>query len=79
MKTLKELYQSGKDIKESQIPNEWLDSFNKFIFGSTCLADLNEDGSVKEFIYYSHDFRQWYNKNKKIIEREEKINEIIKR
>lgn len=79
MKTLKELYQSGKDVKESQIPNEWLDSFNKFIFGSTCLADLNEDGSVKEFIYYSHDFRQWYNKNKKIIEREEKINEIIKR
>lgn len=79
MKTLKELYQSGKDIKESQIPNEWLDSFNKFIFGSTCLADLDEDGSVKEFIYYSHDFRQWYNKNKKIIEREEKINEIIKR
>lgn len=79
MKTLKELYQSGKDIKESQMPNEWLDSFNKFIFGSTCLVDLNEDGSVKEFIYYSHDFRQWYNKNKKIIEREEKINEIIKR
>jgi hypothetical protein len=79
MKTLKEIYESGKDVKESQIPKEWKDSFNKFIFGSACLADLNEDGSIKEFIYYSHDFREWYNKNKKIIERDEKINEIIKR
>lgn len=79
MKTLKEIYDSGKDVKESQIPVEWKDSFNKFMFGSTCLADLNEDGSIKEFIYYSHDFRQWYNKNKKAIERDEKINKIIKR
>ena len=79
MKTLKELYESGKDVKESDIPEEWKDSFNEFMFGSTCLADLNEDGSIKEFIYYSHDFRQWYNKNKKAIERDEKINKIIKR
>lgn len=79
MKTLKEIYESGKDVKESDIPEEWKDSFNKFMFGSTCLADLNEDGSIKEFIYYSHDFRQWYNKNKKAIERDEKINKIIKR
>ena len=79
MKTLKEIYESGKDVKESQIPKEWKESFNKFMFGSTCLADLNKDGSIKEFIYYSHDFRQWYNKNKKVIERDEKINKIIKR
>ena len=79
MKTLKELYESGKDVKESQIPKEWKESFNKFMFGSTCLADLNEDGSIKEFIYYSNDFRGWYNKNKKAIERDEKINKIIKR
>lgn len=30
------------------------------MIGSTITADLNEDGSVKEYVYYSHDFRKWY-------------------
>lgn len=68
---LKELYESGKDVRDSQIPEKWKESFNKFIFGQTCLM---EDG---EFVYYSHDFRRWYNQNKEQIERDEKINSII--
>jgi hypothetical protein len=75
--TLKEIYDSNKDVRESQIPEDWKESFNKFMFGSTCLAEYNEDGSIKEFVYYSHDFRMWYNQNKKEIERDLKINEVI--
>lgn len=63
--TLKEIYDSNKDVRESQIPEDWKESFNQFIFGSACLAEYNEDGSIKEFVYYSHDFRMWYNQNKK--------------
>jgi hypothetical protein len=48
------------------------------MMGSTITADLNEDGSVKEYVYYIHDFRDWYNKNKFIIERDSKINDILK-
>jgi hypothetical protein len=75
--TLKNIYDSGDDVRESEIPIYWKESFNQFIFGSVCLADTNEDGSVKEFIYYAHDFRRWYNLNRKEIERFLKINEII--
>lgn len=74
--TLKELYNANVDVKESQIPEEWKESFNKFIFGSTCLAETNEDGSIKEYIYYACDFRAWYFQNQKAIERDIKINKI---
>lgn len=73
---LKELYESNLDVRDSQIPKEWKESFDAFMFGSTCLADLNEDGSVKEFIYYSCDFRSWYHQNQKAIERDLKIDNI---
>ena len=33
--TLKEIYEANIDIKESQIPEEWKESFSKFIMGST--------------------------------------------
>lgn len=75
--TLKEIYDSNKDVRESQIPEDWRESFNKFMLGSTCLAEYNEDGSIKEFVYFSLDFRMWYNQNKKEIERDLKINEVI--
>ncbi len=75
---LKELYEANVDVRESQIPQEWKESFNKFIFGSTCTAEINEDGSIKEFIYYACDFRGWYFQNKEAIERDIKINDIIK-
>ena len=74
--TLKEIYEANIDIKESQIPEEWKESFSKFIMGSTCLAEINEDGTVKEFIYYACDFRAWYFQNQKAIERDIKINQI---
>lgn len=74
---LKELYDRNTDVKESEIPENWKDSFTKFMFGQTCLADTNPDGSVKEFIYYSHDFRRWYHINQNQIERDLKINQVI--
>ena len=75
---LKEVYDSGRDVKDSDIPEIWKESFNNFIFGQTCMAETNEDGSVKEFIYYSHDFRVWYHQNKEAIERDIKIDQVIK-
>jgi hypothetical protein len=76
--TLRELYDANIDIRESQIPEEWKDSFNKFIFGSTCQAEVDEDGKVKEFIYYGSDFRTWYFRNQQSIERDIKIDNIVK-
>ena len=76
--TLKEIYDANIDIKDSQIPEEWKESFNQFIMGQTCQAEMNEDGTVKEFIYYSHDFRFWYHQNQEAIERDIKINDVIK-
>ncbi len=75
---LKELFEAKRDVRESEIPNIWLDSFNQFMFGQTCCAETNEDGSIKEFIYYSCDFRIWYNQNREAIERDIKIDETLK-
>ena len=73
---LKEIYELGIDVKDSQIPEEWKESFNHFIMGQTCQAEINEDGTVKEFIYYACDFRSWYYQNQEAIERDIKINQI---
>lgn len=75
---LKELYESNVDVKDSQIPEDWKESFNQFIFGQTCQAEMNKDGTVKEFIYYSQDFRIWYHQNQDAIEREIKIENVLK-
>lgn len=79
MKTLKEIYEENRDVRESEIPKEWMESFNRFMFGSTCCAETNEDGSIKEFIYYACDFRGWYHKNQEAIERDIKITEALKK
>ena len=79
MKTLKEIYEENRDVRESEIPKEWMESFNRFMFGSTCCAETNEDGSIKEFIYYACDFRGWYHKNQEAIERDIKIAEALKK
>lgn len=76
--TLKQIYEANIDIRESQIPEDWKESFNKFMMFSTCLAETNEDGSVKEFIYYACDFRAWYFQNQKEIERDIKIDNTLK-
>jgi hypothetical protein len=44
--------------------------------GQGCLADLDEDGTVKEFIYFSEDFRRWYTINEQSILRDIKITNI---
>jgi hypothetical protein len=77
MKRLKDLYDSNQDVRDSEIPQEWKESFNRFMFGQACLADTDESGKVSEFIYYYCDFRQWYNMNRAAIERDETINKII--
>jgi len=79
MKTLKEIYEENRDVRESEIPKEWMESFSRFMFGSTCCAETNEDGSIKEFIYYACDFRGWYRQNQEAIERDIKIAEALKK
>ena len=78
MRNLKQVYDEGRDVRDSDIPNEWKESFNQFMMGQTCQAETNEDGSVKEFIYYACDFRAWYFQNKEAIERDIKIDQVIK-
>lgn len=77
MKTLKELYDDNVDVRDSNIPEMWKESFRNFMFGQTCQADVDEDGNIKEFIYYGCDFRIWYHQNKEAIERDIKINDVL--
>lgn len=77
MKNLKELYESNSHVRESQIPLEWRESFFQFMFGSACGIESDEDGKIKEFIYYSNDFKTWYSQNKEAIERVLKIDETL--
>ena len=74
--TLTELYNLNIDVQESWIPSEWIESFNRFMFGSTCYLIEKVDGT-KEFCFYACDFRMWYNQNKNQIERDSKIETII--
>jgi hypothetical protein len=78
MENLKQVYESGRDVRDSDIPKIWKESFSRFMMGQTCQAETNEDGSVKEFIYYACDFRIWYFQNKEAIERDIKIDQVIK-
>jgi hypothetical protein len=79
MKSLKEIYEEKRDVRESEIPKEWMESFSRFMFGQTCCAETNEDGSIKEFVYYACDFRIWYSQNREAIERDIKISEALKK
>jgi hypothetical protein len=78
MENLKQVYEIGRDVRDSDIPEIWKESFGNFMMGQTCQAETNEDGSVKEFIYYACDFRIWYFQNKEAIERDIKIDQVIK-
>lgn len=71
------VFESKRDVRDSDIPNEWKESFNQFMMGQTCQAETNEDGSIKEFIYYFHDFSRWYYMNQQAIERDIKINDVL--
>lgn len=76
MENLKQVYELGRDVRDSDIPEMWKESFARFMMGQTCQAEMNEDGTVKEFIYYACDFREWYFQNKEAIERDIKIDQI---
>jgi hypothetical protein len=77
MKTLKQLLEENRDIRESEIPNCWKQSFDQFMFGQTCMVEYDENDTIKEFIYYAGDFRRWYFQNEKAIERDCQIDKII--
>lgn len=76
MANLKEIYLEDRDIRDSEIPEIWKESFYKFMTGQACSAEVDDDGNVKEYIYYACDFRAWYHQNKQAIERDIKINQI---
>ena len=73
---LKEVYDSKRDVRDSDIPNEWKESFNIFMMGQTCMVEPNENG-VREFVYYFHDFSRWYYMNQQAIERDIKIDTVL--
>ena len=77
MANLKQVYSEGRDVRDSDIPEMWKESFSRFMMGQTCQAETNEDGTIKEFIYYACDFRGWYFQNKEAIERDIKIDQVI--
>ena len=77
MENLKQVYESGRDVRDSDIPEMWKESFGRFMMGQTCQAERNEDGTIKEFIYYACDFRGWYFQNKEAIERDIKIDDVL--
>ena len=77
MENLKQVYEAGRDVRDSDIPQIWKESFGNFMMGQTCQAETNEDGTIKEFIYYACDFRGWYFQNKEAIERDIKIDDVL--
>jgi hypothetical protein len=76
IKTLTQLYLEKKDVRDSDIPEYWKQSFEEFMFGQTCAIEHLEDGSVQFVTYYS-DFAIWYEQNQIQIKRHETINKIL--
>ena len=72
MASISELVKNKKDVKFNDIPLEWRDSFDMFMFGSTFYRD--DEGYD---IAYYHDFIRWYYENQKELDREIKINNIL--
>ena len=55
MANISKLVNDKKDVKFNDIPLEWRDSFDRFMFGSTIYGD--DEGN---YIAYYHDFIRWY-------------------
>ena len=70
MMNLKEIFNSGEDVRDSQIPEKWKSSFEKFMLGQTCYMVDNE------FVAYFCDFNSWYRINEQSILRDIKITNI---
>ena len=77
MGNLIKVYAAGRNVRDSDIPQEWKESWNQFMVSQTYTVETNENGE-REFVYYSHDFRRWYHMNQKAIERDIKIDQVIK-
>jgi hypothetical protein len=66
------LISDKKDVKYNDIPLEWRDSFQRFMLGQTIYGD--DEGN---YIAYYHDFLRWYYENKKVLDRDIKIDSIL--
>jgi len=75
--TLKEIYELGQDIKDSDFPVEWKPLFMEFMYGQAYTVSIDNETGKQENLYYSQDFRRWYQINRKCIERENKIEQVI--
>ena len=69
---LTELINKRENIKFSDIPLEWRESFNRFMYGQTYYKDID---TGEDMAYYT-DYARWYYANKSKIVREEKIDQI---
>lgn len=69
---LTQLIKEGKDIRFSDIPDGWRDSFDRFMYGQTMYIDTD----TNEHMAYFTDYARWYFKNENQIVREEKIDQI---
>jgi hypothetical protein len=72
MVCISKLVKDKKDVKLNDIPLEWKDSFDRFMFGQTIYGD--DEGN---YIVFYHDFIRWYYENQKELDREIKINSIL--
>lgn len=70
MGNLRQVYTEGRDVRDSDIPQEWKESWLSFMSYQTCALIDNEK------LYYANDFRRWYHQNQKAIERDIKIDQI---
>lgn len=73
MKSLIDIYNENRHVSFSEIPENWIDSFNKFIYGQACMIDKE----TNERLCYSWDFRVWYHQNQVQIERDFKIDQVL--
>jgi len=77
-----ELYNKGEDIKDCDIPKYFKKSFESFMFGQGCYAELDDNNNIIQFCYYYCDYSIWFNTNKdkitKYYKRMENINYILK-
>ena len=68
--TLQDILNRREDVKFSEIPDFWKESFDRFMLGQTCYMVDNE------FVAYFCDFNSWYRINEQSILRDIKITSI---
>ena len=43
MENLKQVYEAGRDVRDSDIPQIWKESFGNFMMGQTCQAETKTE------------------------------------